>query len=451
MRTFVIGVAAVVSSFVAPVTAQTPGTWTQVVTPVRPFARERHAMVFDGAAGHSVLFGGHNGAYLSDTWTLGATGWVQRFPASSPPPRADHTMAYDPVRQRVVLFGGTNGATLTDIWEWDGTNWAQVGTNVFGVGTDGSAVYSPVLGGVFYNRATINLRWDGSSATVLNVPNPDGQSQKLVFHAPAGGIVGSSGGLTMRFQLPLGWQQIGSSQTFNVSQHGLAADPVHDRILIHGGQGFVGGGSSSGFPCTWQWNGAFWAQVSGQGTPLLYRHAMVFDAQRDTFVMFGGRHNNGGLRDQTWRWNQPMQAATYASYGAGCAGTLPLVPRLEPDVAWNTVPVLGGLFLVRVDRLPAGAPALGVIGFSDQQWSGLTLPFPLDNLGLPGCVLLAAPEATLALGVANAGGAVTWATSIPANQALVGLHFYQQAACIAPLANPTGLVFSNGGHGAIGI
>ena len=436
----------------APVVAQVPGAWVEMSLTPRPFARERHAMVYDVARGESVLFGGHNGAYMGDTWTLGPGGWARRFPLTSPSPRADHAMAYDPIRQRVVLLGGSNGTSLTDIWEWDGSTWLQRATGIVGIGPSGGAAYDPLQGGTFYHRNSANLLWNGNNAVTLTVAQPTSASIPVVFHAASGGILTSGGSVTQRFQTVQGWQTIATGQAFSSSQHALALDPIRNRVFLNGGNGFVGGSSSSGQPYTWQWNGAYWAQVSGdQVTPPLYRHAMVFDFQRDTFVLFGGRHNNGSLQDSTYEWTEVSGPASYTTYGSACAGALASAPRLRANPLWNVAPVLGGQFFVLTDQLEPMQLVVGLIGFSDQQWNGLSLPLPLDGLGMPGCSLLAAPESTLLLGISSLTGSADWITAIPADQALVGLQFFQQVVSIAPTANPAGLVWSNAGHGTIGI
>jgi hypothetical protein len=432
-------------------TAQIPGAWVEVPFSIRPFARHGHGMVFDVARNESVLFGGNNGAYMNDTWVLGTTGWTRRLPAASPPARSNHAMAYDPIRQRTVLIGGTNGNALTDIWEWDGVNWSQLAAGVPGLDAYGSATYDPLLGGVFYNRNSINLLWNGVNANTLTVPNPaSGTEAPMVFHAAAGGALRRWGQGTYRFTLAQGWEAFGLGRTFSVRDYAIAADPVRNRVFLQGGDGGVGNSSGSAVGHTWEWGGgSLWEERSDEH-PLLADHAMVFDFGRDAFVIFGGRRNQGGDDNRTYVWQEGGMPAQYQLFGSGCAGSLAQTPRLRPNPLWNSAPVLGSQFFVLVDQVPAGALVSGAIGFSNTTWNSTPLPFALDPFGMPGCELLVSPDAVVALGAASAAGTANWVTPIPATLSASGLTFFQQAFAIAPGANSAGVVVSNAGEGVVG-
>jgi hypothetical protein len=183
----------------------------------------------------------------------------------------------------------------------------------------------------------------------------------------------------------------------------------------------------------------------------LSRHAMVWDAQLGAFLMFGGNRNPNGLTDQTLVLDELTAPPAFALYGNGCAGSAPQAPRLQADPLWNAVPILGGVFFVRIDLLPASQLTFGLIGFSDQTWNNQPLPLDLTSVGMPGCHLLLAPAATVGLGFASSGGVASWTTPIPNQLPLLGVQFLQQALVLAPGANPAGLLWSNGGRGTIGL
>jgi hypothetical protein len=44
-------------------------------------------------------------------------------------------------------------------------------------------------------------------------------------------------------------------------------------------------------------------------------------------------------------------------------------------------------FHATLDDAPGGATAVLIVGFSNQQWSGLNLPLDLTGIGMPGCHL----------------------------------------------------------------
>jgi hypothetical protein len=107
-------------------------TWTQQFPPISPSARGCAApgMVYDGATGTVMLFGGANrtGA-LGDTWIWDGTAktWTQLHPSNHPSARAA-LMAYDEASETVVLFGSpSTDAADTETWSWDGAakGWTQ--------------------------------------------------------------------------------------------------------------------------------------------------------------------------------------------------------------------------------------------------------------------------------------------------------------------------------------
>ena len=69
------------------------------------------------------------------------------------------------------------------------------------------------------------------------------------------------------------------------------------------------------------------------------------------------------------------------------------------------------------------------------------MPASLTGFGLPGCTLLASPDASL-FTVATAQVA-TWPIAIPANQALVGMTMFAQGAAMDLMANEGGVVVGN--------
>jgi hypothetical protein len=105
--------------------------WTQVSASSPP-ARFHHVMVFDGARGTVLLFGGHDavgksGKSLGDLWEWDGVHW-KAIDGPGPPARDHHAMGYDAARRMVVLFGGWSESAgfLGDTWEWDGRRWRQV-------------------------------------------------------------------------------------------------------------------------------------------------------------------------------------------------------------------------------------------------------------------------------------------------------------------------------------
>ena len=88
-----------------------------------PAARRASQIVTDDARRRVLAFGGTNGSYFDDLWSLSLdTGTWTRFDSPSPRPtsRGGHSMVIDVERDQLWLFGGTRpGTDLGDLWRFD--------------------------------------------------------------------------------------------------------------------------------------------------------------------------------------------------------------------------------------------------------------------------------------------------------------------------------------------
>ena len=135
---------------------------------------------------------------------------------------------------------------------------------------------------------------------------------------------------------------------------------------------------------------------------------------------------------------------TFGPYGTGCAGSLG-VPQ------WSALtgsrPVLGQTLNTQVTNVPNGLAVVG-LGVSNTASGGLTLPFDLTAIGMPGCQLLADPLVTqLAVGTAPTA---TWSFAVPNNPAVIGFVIYGQAFPFDPAANAFGFTATNGARIKVG-
>ncbi|MEQ1631020.1 MAG: sulfatase-like hydrolase/transferase [Planctomycetota bacterium] len=114
-------------------------------------------------------------------------------------------------------------------------------------------------------------------------------------------------------------------------------------------------------------------------------------------------------------------------------------------------PALGTAHHMRVLSPGVGAnsvvfPAMVMLGNSNSSWLGSPLPYPLDSIGMPGCVLSASPDFPIYIGTTNT---LFWVW-VPNDLAFLGQSFYSQAAVADPAANPAGLATSAGYHFTLG-
>ncbi len=84
----------------------------------------------------------------------------------------------------------------------------------------------------------------------------------------------------------------------------LATDPLNGTTILYGGDAANGGRIADDE--TWQLNGTTWTLVAPIQTPGGFaRHSMAFDGNRQTTVLFGGRHDSWVphlLSAQTWEF-----------------------------------------------------------------------------------------------------------------------------------------------------
>lgn len=230
-----------------------------------PGPRSAHRMVYDSAREVTVLFGGREDEYLSDTWEwhgrkVGSE-WVQRD-VTGPPPRAYQAMAYDSARGVTVLFGGNDGTMpwLSDTWEWDGDRWTQ--RNVTGP-TPGSVIGTPQM---VYDSAR------GVCVLFFYDDNYDSETWEFDGNAWTQRSVGSG---------PPG-----------LFQPAMAHDSAHGVTVLFGGASLPGYVFSSD---TWEWDGVAWRLTASAAPAGRAGHAMAYDSIRDRTVLFGG-----GATADTW-------------------------------------------------------------------------------------------------------------------------------------------------------
>ncbi len=104
-------------------------------------------------------------------------------------------------------------------------------------------------------------------------------------------------------------------------------------------------------------------------------------------------------------------------YGTGC-------PAPSNAVGFAPNPGAGSLQFFETG-VAAGALPVAVLGYSASQWGALLLPLPLQNIGLPGCSVLAEP-ASMTWATPTAGGVAEYTLAVPATVTLVGAGLFGQ-------------------------
>jgi len=268
---------------------------TPVLQP-RQFATIAH----DSTHHQFLLFGGTYGSQrFNDTWllnslaALGPVGWTPENLTRYPAARISSSAAYDPGNREYVLFGGRvqqatpascSPGTLPahlktdyfcgDTWVYNFQTWVQMTPALSPSAREGHAmVYDAAHGQVVLFGGTA-----AASSTPLNdtwIWNGTTWKQALPAHSPPARL----------------W-------------HSMAYDPVHQQVLLFGGDS-----GTQFLNDTWIWNGTDWQPAPLQATPPPPRTSagLDYDPVTDSMVLCSGTtwttKRIGTPVLDAWSWN----------------------------------------------------------------------------------------------------------------------------------------------------
>ena len=144
-------------------------SWKQVAMK-GPGARGLAGMTYDSSRKQVVLFGGLGAPeapglprpFLNDTWLLSGATW-RKVSSGGPPPRYAHAMAFDTRAGVALMYGGstTDDQPVMDMWQWDGRRWSEI------------RLTGPTPGGRFWPAMVYDI---ARNRTVLYGGRPDDTS-----------------------------------------------------------------------------------------------------------------------------------------------------------------------------------------------------------------------------------------------------------------------------------
>jgi hypothetical protein len=336
-------------------------SWSKLNVANPPPARLAASAIYDPVRDRMVMFGGYDGGYLDELWTLSLSGtptWTLATPSGPVPPGRDFASAiYDPVRDRMILFAGFSGATYNDVWALDlaSLTWSQL--------TPSGTLPSPLYGGcAIYDRAGDQM---------VTTFGGTGQTWSLSLGAsPAWTLLHPTG--------------VGPSNR-------LFATAVYDadgqRMLIHGGKYLT-----NGFPDTYELTlGASPAwrllSIAGAAAGARWQHTAVIDPAQHRMILLGG-NGSPDTRILTWPPGVPPPSVTSVAPSAGHVGDdVTLYGSAlsgATDVQFNgtSAPILSNTGTVVTTVVPTGATTGAV-------W----VETPLGNAVAPGAfTVLHTPE-----------------------------------------------------------
>ncbi len=258
-------------------------SWSMANPSTSPPARAGAYMAYDASAQEVVLFGGRN-AYssgssawtpLSDTWTWNGSNWTQQFPLNPPSARAYGGMVYDGAIGQSVLYGGAASSSTStfdsDLWEYKSSTdtWTNPGDSQAPgprvdqqLGYDTSTGQVVMFGGSNCNPscAALGDTWTFNGSWTKQAPSSSPPARYLYRVAfdpdaggPAGGVVLFGGVVTASVALNDTWVWNGTTW---LEADGVASPPGTDlQAMAYDGQAnqmvVLGGQGTSLWPQTW--------------------------------------------------------------------------------------------------------------------------------------------------------------------------------------------------------
>jgi hypothetical protein len=256
----------------------TTNAWTQRTPSTSPSPRQVMAFTYDAARGRTVVWGGYDGSFLSDTWEWDGTNWQQVASGGPIPGRCGAAMVYDSQRQKCILFGGQGTTSFSnDVWEWNGSSWTQTFA-------DNQTTAAPTPR--FFHSMVYDSR----------------QGRVVVF----GGSRGTTTFADTWTWTPATatWTNLGTNGPSARAGCGMIYDERIDRTVLYGGEN----ASSTALGETWLLEGSTWTLAPTTNPPAARRrHVMAFRPNAGKSILFGGQQT-GNVLSESWELDTSSNA-----------------------------------------------------------------------------------------------------------------------------------------------
>jgi hypothetical protein len=287
-----------------------------------PGARNGHRMAYDAARAITWLFGGtdDNQGPLGDTWGWDGTAW-NGLACTGPEARSWHTMAYDSERKVVVLFGGRNalGKPLGDTWEWNGEAWRLVSAQGPPARDHHAMAYDfvrnrMVLHGGYDGTQVLQdtWEWDGRSWSQATLSGPPARAAHWITFDPRLGRTLLYGGLDLTTRVFADtwtwdgeiWSKVETAEAAEEdgrTHFSMTYDATYGSVVRFGGKDW----QRVPYGDLWQFEQGKWVLEVAEGPPARIDPVLVFDQDRKSVVLFGGRlPDEGGQQfGDAWEWD----------------------------------------------------------------------------------------------------------------------------------------------------
>ena len=322
-----------------------------------------------------------------------------------------------------LLVGGyftqAGGVTVNGLARWDGATWSAfgagpgIGVRAIAILADGSIVVGGAANGPTFQPLV--KRWSGTAWIPLG--NVSGSVNTLAVRPNGDLIAGGSNlfpGSHVMTWSGTQWLPLGTGVDGLV--HAMLTLPDGDVLAT--GEFTNGDGAPASRIA--RWDGISWAPVGAGLTGGSNTRGLALAQLAGGDIVAGGSFASaGGAGSSRVARLTPLCPASANAHGTGCVSSAG--PMTLGSVA---LPFVGGTFRGAATGLPATSLAIAVFGFT-------AIATPLSSIlpqGVPGCSLLASPDALLV--DAPAAGAVSTLLGIPDSLALVGAQVFHQVAAL---------------------
>jgi hypothetical protein len=282
--------------------------WTLRSPATQPAPRRGHTMTYDSLRQRVLLFGGYAPNASPQLWSWDGADWSQIVTAVTPTMQNAERMVYDALRDRVVLYTG-QPAVDANLWEFDGVDWTHVPTaqpNWPQWNSNVMITYDATAGNValYLPGSPARMwRWDGSVWTTQNANSVFGLSLAEMVHDSVGQRLLLVGGSVVTTGAPTlyawdagngAWQPLSNGGPVTWA-HTACFDSMRDRVVLVGGSTQESNLDSS----VWEWDGGQWLRESHAPPAARSGAAVATDPVHDRVILYGGESINRSMAD-TW-------------------------------------------------------------------------------------------------------------------------------------------------------
>lgn len=302
-----------------------------------PSPRGYVSMAYDKQSKQVVLFGGVTGSWglrtsiNGETWAYDVKDntWAQLFPKKKPNDKAAAVLAYDAKSDRVIMFGGGNkglmGFIFSETWayNYNANTWKKMAygpMDYLGARLvyDSESDRMILFGGLnvldwFSQDGTWAYDYDTNTWTEMHptVRPPGRNYQAMTYDSKADRVLTWGGMYIDESPLPESmwaydynkdtWTEFPAQEPYPHSRDyaAMVYDAESDRTILFGGVPIANSEEVS----TWayDYNTHTWEQMNPDPEPpFVSRHAMVYSEATDRVILFGGGTDDGDLFTLTY-------------------------------------------------------------------------------------------------------------------------------------------------------